>query len=548
MEIELGLIGAFTLMGAAVQLRILKILQFKLKEITREQKRLDDELEAQAASRFTMTTKELADWEKEHGRVDSQFSGLPLLREQDAQSPSTEEGSTLLGNQRRSRYHSGVSEFMSASNGDEKHLAGALPAMDLGADLEADLPRDFVTERTSPTSNNKSLPTDDDLKKKELMAEINNIRKSIEHLRSSTPGGSSFEGETRSRHQSFTSRRTLSLGFVDALEPPSRPPRGPDPRTRVHSMEMARLSQSMDKLAAGESISRPSSAPQDDVNWTAYVRERKLFQPPAGISTPIPTTAIAPQPVRASMAVPEAVTEALVRRKQRESAFDTGEFGALAQHGRSGSHTSSDDRPLSKMMSSPPPKAATTSKVPVTILPPRKPEQSQQARPTASRTRTFEELAERHREKMRDLQAPLTRAEREQTALADARGRWERSKEVEKQVMAKREAEKAAVVKQRQEDKDDRRQSSRAQHERSLSTDRLNKLPGTNERSGKRQSMLKVEDWRRFQQEADVEPTSPKAKRNANVPFPVAQAAREPGHRPTGTMDRRRSSQLLPPS
>lgn len=68
MEIELGLIGAFTLMGAAVQLRILKILQYKPKEISREQKQLDDELEAQAASRFTMTAKALADWGKEHGR------------------------------------------------------------------------------------------------------------------------------------------------------------------------------------------------------------------------------------------------------------------------------------------------------------------------------------------------------------------------------------------------------------------------------------------------------------------------------------------------
>lgn len=45
-EIELSLIGAFTLMGAAAQLRILKILHFKLKEICREQKRLGDEFGA----------------------------------------------------------------------------------------------------------------------------------------------------------------------------------------------------------------------------------------------------------------------------------------------------------------------------------------------------------------------------------------------------------------------------------------------------------------------------------------------------------------------
>ena len=48
MEVELGLIGAVALMGAAVQLRILKILQIKLKEIAVEQKKRDEELEAQA--------------------------------------------------------------------------------------------------------------------------------------------------------------------------------------------------------------------------------------------------------------------------------------------------------------------------------------------------------------------------------------------------------------------------------------------------------------------------------------------------------------------
>ena len=47
MEVELGLIGAVSLMGAAVQLRVLKVLQIKLKEIAMEQKKRDEELEAQ---------------------------------------------------------------------------------------------------------------------------------------------------------------------------------------------------------------------------------------------------------------------------------------------------------------------------------------------------------------------------------------------------------------------------------------------------------------------------------------------------------------------
>lgn len=172
-----------------------------------------------------MTAKELADWEKEHGRVDSQLSGsLPLLKDHEATSPSTkDEGSTLvLGNQRRSRYHSGLSELIAAPNTDERQRLCSLPAIDLVGDLESDIPKDFVPKVQAPTSNNRSLPKDGDLKKKqELMNEINTIRKSIEQLRSATPGGSSLESESRSRHHSFTSRRMLSLGFADALEPPS---------------------------------------------------------------------------------------------------------------------------------------------------------------------------------------------------------------------------------------------------------------------------------------------------------------------------------------
>lgn len=82
--------------------------------------------------------------------------------------PSTEdEGSTLVrGNQRRSRYHSGLSKLMAAPNTDERQRLGSLPEIDLGRDLESDIPKDFVTEGTSPTSNNRSLPKDGDLKKK----------------------------------------------------------------------------------------------------------------------------------------------------------------------------------------------------------------------------------------------------------------------------------------------------------------------------------------------------------------------------------------------
>ncbi|KAG8680921.1 hypothetical protein FRC09_017875 [Ceratobasidium sp. 395] len=66
------------------------------------------------------------------------------------------------------------------------------------------------------------------------------------------------------------------------------------------------------------------------------------------------------------------------------------------------------------------------------------------------RVKTWEELQERHREKMRALQEPLRRAEAELAELENAKSRWERSQQVERQVMARREAERKAAYERKQ--------------------------------------------------------------------------------------------------
>ena len=546
MEIELGLIGAFTLMGAAVQLRILKVLQFKLREISREQKRRDEELEAQAVSRFKETEKELEEWEKEHGRKDSHISSIPLMKDQELASPGTEETSafTLVHDQnRRSRYHSGLSDVASAPAPEDdgnpvRQGNGALPVMDLGIDIEDDLNEKFDTPKTVGDSKDKgstSALTSEDLKKKEeLMAEIQSIRKSIEKLRAETP---SVGSETRSRQHSFTSRRTLSLGLSEALETPARPPRAQNPRDRILSMDQ--LSQAPDvSMARGASIDRPSSAPLSDAEeWNNYVRERKLFQPPAGPSPPISGTPIAPQPRRPPLPIPHSVTEALARRYQQEIAIETGDFSSGSQGRASSQGSITEERPSSRaqlLMPKKPALAATTSGQ-VSILPPRKSDPGSQARSPPTRVRTFEELNERHREKLRTLQAPLSQAIREQAELEAAKSRWERSKEVEKQVMARRDAEKAAAAKAAVKKKTRGDHEGQEADSRVLSADRLHRLPGGGP-SGKRQSMLKVEDWRRYQQEVVETPLQMKhSKSDSRIPFP---ASRDPAQRPSG--ERRR--------
>ncbi|TDL28718.1 hypothetical protein BD410DRAFT_760259 [Rickenella mellea] len=538
MEIELGLIGAVALMGAAVQWRILKILQFKLNEIKREQKRRDEELEAQATARFAGTAKDMEEWEKEHGRKDSQYSSMPLMRDQEVRSPSVEDASqfTLTPGipERRARYQSGVSDFVAASPAedewgrpkDPRQSIGALPALDLGNGIQRDLPQDFVRDiKDNSRKTNLSADELEALKEKErLLAEIQNIRKSIDVLSSETP-------ESRSRHQSFTSRRTLSQDLATAMDGLThlRPPRQQEPRIRRQSAEVL---SNPNAAEVGASIGRPTSVPLKGEDWDAYVSDRKLFQPPAGVSAPILPSAV---PTRASqyMPVPDAVSEALERRQQRESALGLGDFGL----GDGSANTRSSLTP------DPDEKTATRttrrhsvgpsgSRVPITILPPKKVVAPIPQRPEPARTRTFEELNERHREKMRHLQEPLSKAEQEQAQLSAAKNRWERSKAVEKQVMARKEAEVVAKRKSEEGRNSTERRRSKSggeSHRRTLSADQLAKIPAIAS-SSKRQSLLKVEDWQRHQTEADVPLNERHAERkDSGVPFPSPTRAREPG-------------------
>lgn len=532
MQIELGLTAAIALMGIAVQLRILRVLQRKLKEITEEQQKRDEEAELQAADRFADVFRERDQWEKDHpslaahGRNESGMSNIPLMKDRDdTPSPTSAEhrSSTFtLVNDGRPRYRSGVSDFLAAPTPEEeiKRAArnqnlGALPALDLGLGIRDDVPRNFMAKEapredlsrdaSKDMSSREIVMTEGDLRRKEeLLAEINTIRRSIEALKSETPAPSS---SAESRRPSLTSRRTLSIDASAALQPVThlRPPREADPRGRVRSMESSGL---MRAASFGESIDRPTSVPLRPEDWDTYVQDRKLLQPPVGITAPIPTSSTPRAPL------PPAVSEALQNRKRRESALGFGDPGT----------DSSEDVPLARITRA---KRSNSvgGNVPVTILPPRKATAPIVAptpqRPASTRVRTFEELNERHREKMRGLQAPLTQAEKETAELEVAKQRWERAKALERDAVTKRQAEKAAQLERRKKGEEDpekaRHRSPEARasrHSRSVSADKL----GATGPSSRRLSTMKVEDWQRHQVEA-TKRNSRVAKTEA-VPFP----------------------------
>ncbi|KAI0652145.1 hypothetical protein C8Q79DRAFT_1019314 [Trametes meyenii] len=550
MEIELGMMGAVTIMGMAVQFQILKILQRKLKEIEAERKRQDQEAEARAAVRFRELEAEKDEWARDHpsllkhGRADSGLSGTPLLNKDGF--PTTDPDSPL--GTPRQRHHSGLSEFMAAPTpSDELQRAankqlqtpGALPALDLGDDIEANVPKTFITDKADALDRpSKPLtPAElEDLKRRSaLLSEIQTIRKSIELLRADTPGPTASTSSD-SRHPSLTSRQlSQELGALPVVDvPPAhlRPPRQKDPRARVQSMELSNLSRASD---VGGSIGRPTSAPLRDDDWDLYLHERKLLQPPAGVTPPIATTPVSPMP---RIPVSPAVVEALKERQQRENALSHPR-GATPELTTSKDSSSSEDLPLA-LRPQHHKKTSSQGHVPVTILPPKRSiaQPAPKAAETSPRVKTFEELVERHREKLHELQAPLTQAEKEAAEVNDARSRWERAKAAEKQAMAKRQAEKEQAVRDKTRKSGEGRRGGVAspdggekRHTRSLSADVLANVPGMST-SSRRMSTMKVEDWQRHQ--VDVDPqgartTSPRhhhhpsasmSRRQSGVPFP----------------------------
>ncbi|TFK30761.1 hypothetical protein FA15DRAFT_651260 [Coprinopsis marcescibilis] len=595
MQIELGLTGAVALMGMAVQFRILKVLQKKLAEIAEEEKKRDEEADMQSPDRFDELKREKLEWEKDHptlpkhGRQDSSLSSFMRDKEREGSATPTtgERLSAYLpqdgGN--RPRASSGVSDFKAAPTTDEElrrasrymQHPGVLPTLDLGMGIQEDVPANFIAEKGNQKSTTikasevaaalanemaKSKSELEDLKKKEeLLAEIQNIRKSIDVLKSETPSSDP------SRRPSLSSRRTLSVDANHALVPSGslnhmRPPRATDPnsanRARSHSMEFSALTSRLGGLSGVDPISRPTSVPLHDADWENYIQERKLLQPPSGVTPPIATT---PLPTTPRLPLPSAVQDALTKRKQRESVVLLGgQAGSGSGSGGAGSEGSrssdADDVPLAKIASKPrshlplppqlqPPQhkrqvSNNSTNTPVTILPPRRSSSGNimgsaphQDSPTPI-VKTFEELNERHRKKLRGMQGPLTKAEKEHIEIEAAKQRWLRNKNLEKEAMEKREQEKRERHKRKQSDGEDKGTRSpaggngvRRRRSRTMSGDRLGMGHSrSNDLSSRRLSTMKVEDWQRYQQETEVGTPISTAERGLELGMPSTSGMR----------------------
>lgn len=425
--------------GTAIQYRVLGKLQVKVQQVKAEEEARREAIEeAQAASRFKDVEADREKWEGKYGNKKGEFAameeGLPLATlGKDGRTGSA----ASLMHRTTSAYENqsnGAQSPISHLDGDSAH-SNLLPQVQLG---------DPITTATGVTSSeglhSPVAVTAEDAERVRLLKEIEDTKKSIEVLRTSTP--------------------TSSIALLD------RPLSATVPFDTARPNRQSVMTQGS-RASTYASIPRPlSTSPAEDTHnreWQEYLADRKLFTPPSGVTPPIESS------IGRLSKIPDSVMEAINRRERTVSAYELGSnlpsssaSPADPQVPRPSSttpytrrHTSLDMQAVAAPMR---PMAAVTLPKPESgsRLPPivtghadspllRKSSDTPGARmiqtDDSHRSRiTFEELGARHRARLSKLQQPVTDEMQNSIQLADAKARYEKNREAEKRAATRKEA------------------------------------------------------------------------------------------------------------
>lgn len=421
------------------------MLQKRLKQIQEEEEaRIEAEEVSKAAERFKNVGSELGEWEDKHGTGSVGGSTkLSML--------SADRTSVLLpqldmhpgGGDKRSssvlsllptvdkRASTSLSIFPPTEYRPYESLPLNSPPMSNTTPSTGRFSMAIMEELRSPEQRDLAGPTltDPELESKmKLLDEIKKareeVRGSLDKLRSATP--------------------TPSIG--SRLE---------SPRTITPTPTLA-LSGSMSRRGSSSSghlldhPPRPRITSQGD--WNQYLSERRVLTPPI-MSPAAPRSAeLAPTPAQRTSQyamISETSSQSMDRRSRTTSMLEprVSDFGPRDQVGP-GTFPSSVAMPDSRarsMMSLNDRASyhgATALGPPIIIGSAARPSAATPTqRQTPQRTMTYDELAERHRKRISQLQQPLTAKIREELDVAEAKAKWERQKRAERDEMRRRELE-----------------------------------------------------------------------------------------------------------
>lgn len=289
------------------------------------------------------------------------------------------------------------------------------------------------------------LPVDAELESKlKLLEEVKRARESVhsslEKIRAGTPTTISQGLPSPTPSATLAHARTpSSVGMSDGM------------RSRRGSTSSSRMLDTIDK---------PRVASQAE--WDEYVRSRHVASPPPTQTAGLPTSAAMVDRGTSRHSqyalVSDSVAKALDRRERTISMMEpqvAEDWGPRETLDNAPAHVSMGRRAMSFHDM---PLAS-----PVSALLPRDrssystgqrqivgsaagnhhgSSSIQHSRSAQGRTMTYEELSERHRQRLSALQEPVTARIREPIDIASAKADWEKQKRTEREVMKRREAEK----------------------------------------------------------------------------------------------------------
>ena len=448
MEIELGIMAAIALIGGAIQTKVLNMLQKRLRRIREEEEmRAEADEVSKAAERFKNVGAEMAEWEEKHGKGSS------------GTTKSIGRESTLVPS---------ILDIEKTS--DSKANLLSLPYQAVALDSPPLLQGTPTTAWHSVeelSSEIRPPMNDQDLESKLKLLE--DVRKARESIRGSLDD-----------LRRMTPTPTLGAATPRAVSPPLSVISDMDPaklrRNSSASAQILDASSPYTPLARNGSstslLDRPRPGPVAFVEsqrptvvtrspalslvsahgseWDSYVASRTIKSPDLAVP-PIGTHSRQPSghSLLRDFAPRADTTNRLpaARETSERARLDTMAMpppslpirrSATAQPVFESletlEDTSSPDRQITGSAAGPGYSSLSSSR------------SSHQLGKALPRTMTYDELSERHRKRLSQLQTPITSKMTEEVAAQQARERWEREKRAEREDMRRKEAEKRNSV------------------------------------------------------------------------------------------------------
>ncbi|KAJ9106093.1 hypothetical protein QFC21_001233 [Naganishia friedmannii] len=434
MQVELGVLAAFFLIGTAIQYRVLGKLHVKVQQLQAEERaRCDDEEEEKAAARFKGVEDDREKWEGKYGNKKGQMSameeGVPLT----TLSKDSRPDSTLSLMRRTASGHEGHSSSGAYSpgahlDGESRGSASLLPQMQLGDSIIA------ATGIDTDEGASYGTVTAEDAERLRLKREIEDTKRSIEFLRTSTPTSS----------VPLLERPISSAAPFDSAR--TRRPSALSYGSRASGYSQLPLT----------SASPISATGRQNRDWEEYLADRKLFTPPAGVTPPIESS------FGRLSKMSDSVLEAIHKRERTMSAHELG-AGLAAEEAQVGM-VPDPTMPYNRRHSSMEVLALAQPARPAPIATQPRPQSGYRSPPVitghadshlltksgegrnlpfdnAQRgSISFEELNARHRNRLSKLQLPVTEEIQSSMQLAEVKARYDKNREAEKRAAAKKAA------------------------------------------------------------------------------------------------------------